>query len=184
MGDIPATGTSGAGFIALKDPVFAADDGLVFPATMKGGTAVGLGTSTLWWKPPGKPLALLAQGGAQPGDVAVGAQFKAFTNLAVAANAVPADNRGPIFVATLVAGKGGVTAATASGVWAKDYTGATRALFRTGDAIAGKPLKKFTLLTASVGSTGVTRSFNNIGQVVWLANFSDKTTAIIRTEIP
>ena len=30
---------------------------------------------------------------------------------------------------------------------------------------------------------GVTRSFNN-SQVVWLATFTDKSTAIITTEVP
>ena len=169
---------TGSFFNLLKDPVLAADDGLAFPATMKGGTATGLAANVLWWKPPGGALAILAQGGGQPGDVATGAQYKVFKNLAIAST------RGPIFAATLASGKGGVTAATATGVWAKDFTGAVRALFRTGDSIIGKPLKKFTLLTASVGSTGVTRSFNNVGEVVWLATFSDKTTAIIRTQIP
>jgi hypothetical protein len=169
---------TGAFFNLLKDPVLAADDGLAFPATMKGGSATGLAANVLWWKPPGGALAILAQGAGQPGDVATGAQYKAFTNLAIAST------RGPIFAATLVSGKGGVTAASATGVWGKDFTGATRALFRTGDTIAGKPLKSFTLLTASAGSTGVTRSFNNVGEVVWLATFSDKTTAIIRTQIP
>ncbi len=168
----------GAAFSLLKDPVLAADDGLAFPATMNGGTATGLAKSTLWWKPPAGALTLLAQGGGQPGDMAVGTQWKAFTNLAIA------PGRGPLFTATLVVGKAGVTAAGATGMWAKDFTGATRGLFRTGDIIAGRPLKKFTLLTASIGSTGVTRSFNAVGELVWLATFSDKTTAIIRTTVP
>lgn len=35
-----------------------------------------------------------------------------------------------------------------------------------------------------VSSTGVTRSFNDTAQVVWLATFTDKSTAIITTEVP
>jgi mono/diheme cytochrome c family protein len=172
-------GTTGASFIVLKDPVLADDDGVAFSATLKGGTVKGLAATTIWWKPAGGALTLLAQGGARPGnDLPPAAQWKTFPLLAIAAN------RGPIFTATLVPGKGGVTAATASGVWATDFNDATRLLFRTGDMIGGKTLKSFTLLNASVGSLGVTRSFNNDAEVVWLATFTDKTTAIIRTTVP
>jgi hypothetical protein len=57
-------------------------------------------------------------------------------------------------------------------------------LFRTGDLLNGKPLKSYKLLNATVGNLGVTRSFNNAAQVVWLATFTDKTSAIIVTEVP
>jgi hypothetical protein len=40
------------------------------------------------------------------------------------------------------------------------------------------------VLSAVAGSTGVTRSFNSVGTVVWLATFTDNTTAIVTTEIP
>ncbi len=93
-------------------------------------------------------------------------------------------DRGPLFAAKLVAKKGGVTSKTASGVWACDFDGKPRKLFRTGDTINGKTLAKFTLLKVTVGNMGVTRSFNNAAQVVWLATFTDKTSAIITTEVP
>ena len=104
-------------------------------------------------------------------------QWKSFDSLAIT-------DRGPLFAASLVPGKGGVTAKNATGVWACDFTGAPRLLFRTGDTVGGKVVKTFTLLKATVGNLGVTRSFNNTAQVVWLATFTDKTTAIIRTEVP
>lgn len=169
---------NGSTFRLLKDPVLAADDGLAFFATLKGGSATGLAASTLWWKPPGAPLQLLAQGGKAPAGTPVGAQWKAFTSLAIA------PSRGPIFTASLVLGKGAVLARNASGVWAVDFSGTTRLLFRTGDLLGTRKVKKFTLLNAAVGSVGVTRSFNDSGQLVWLATFTDKTTAIIKTEIP
>ena len=162
--------------------MLADDDGLAFPATLTGGKARGLAATTLWWKPAGGALALLAQGGQHPGpDLPADVQWKAFPSLAIAAN------RGPIFTGTVVSGKGGVTSATASGVWATDFTGAPRLLFRTGipdTIVTGKTLKNFTLLKATVGSMGVTRSFNNAAEVVWLATFTDKSTAIIRTMVP
>ncbi|MEQ1862577.1 MAG: cadherin-like beta sandwich domain-containing protein [Chthoniobacteraceae bacterium] len=189
------TPEGGKTYGSLEHPVLAADGGVAFPARVVGN---GPGASTLWWQSggsramapaegneprgPTRGLTLLAQGGATdggaPSDLPAGAQWKAFSSLAIAAN------RGPLFSATLVANKGGVTKATASGVWAMDYHGTLRTLFRTGDAIGAKTLKSFALLTPTVGNTGVTRSFNDAGQVVWLATFTDKTQAIILTDVP
>jgi hypothetical protein len=172
--DAPA-GATGAKFTQLKDPVLAADGALAFPATI---SARGLAATTLWWKPAGQPLALLAQGGSDAGDLP-GAKWKSFSSLAIAAN------RGPIFAATLVPNTTNVTTASASGVWATDFDNHVRLLFRTGDKIGGKTVKSFTLLKAAVGSTGVTRSFNSAQQVVWLATFKeDKSQAIVTTEVP
>jgi hypothetical protein len=177
-------GATGANFSAFKDPVLAEDDGLAFPATIKGGAVRGIATRTLWWQTPGGALGLLAQGGGTngaPTDLPTGAQWSSFTSLAIASA------RGPIFAATLVPGHGqGVSKATASGVWAMDFNGTLRTLFRTGDTtiISGRTLKSFTLLNASVGSTGVTRSFNSNGQVAWLATFTNNTQAIVVTEVP
>jgi len=178
--DAPLAET-GVKFSLLKDPVLSDDGDLAFPATLKGGTAKGAAAQTIWWKPAGQPLQLLAQGGADAGDL-TGAKWKAFTSLAIAGG-----GRGPIFIATLTPNKTNVSKATANGVWACDSAGVPRLLFRTGvlDAIvAGKTLKSFTLLKATVGSTGVTRSFNNAAEVVWLATFSDKSQAIVTTTVP
>lgn len=180
-------GQTGSTFSLLKDPVLADDSAAAFPATLKPTAAVrGFAATTLWWKTRAGSLQLLAQGGPRPAGqpipgLPIEAQWTAFPSLAIASE------RGPIFTGTLLAGKGGVTAATAHGVWATDYAGVTRLLFRTGipDAIvAGKTLKSFTLLKTAVGSVGVTRSFNGVGQLVWLATFTDRTTALIQTDIP
>lgn len=180
-GDASEAGT-GAIFSLLKDPVLSDDGSIAFPATVKSSTVKGPGSSTLWWwKPATDSLTLLAQGGAEPNDLP-GAKWKAFTSLAIAGG-----GRGPIFVATLTPNHTNVTPASATGIWATDYQDQLHLLFRTGipDAILpGKTLKSFTILQASVGSTGVTRSFNNQGQLVWLANFTDKTQAIITTNVP
>lgn len=164
-------GATGANFSLLKDPVLASDGGLAFPATIKGGNVKGAAAQTLWWKKPGDIApTLLAQGGADATEWP-GAKWKAFTSLAIAQD-------GPIFAATLTPGSG------QSGVWATDAAGGKRLLFRTGGMVAGKTLKSFTLLNTTVGSPGVTRSFNDNAQLVWRATFTDKTTAIIMTEVP
>jgi uncharacterized delta-60 repeat protein len=165
---------SGGFFGALEDPVLSPDGGVAFLATLKG--VKGLATKSLWWQPSGGSLTMLAQGGGEAGDIP-GSQWKSFDSIAIT-------DRGPIFAAKLVAGQGGVTAKTASGVWACDFSGTPRVLFRTGDIINGKTLTAFSLLKVTVGNEGVTRSFNNNAQVAWLASFSDKTTAIVVTEVP
>ena len=175
---------TGAKFGVLKDPVLNEAGDIAFPATVTG--VKGLGAQTLWLRPASGGLRLLAQGGADAGDL-VGAKWKSFTSLALAAG-----GRGPIFAATLVPNQTNVSKASASGVWAVDYAGDVRTLFRTGDSIdigppgtpVVKKVKTFTLLKATPGNTGVTRSFNAAGQVVWLATFTDKTQAIMTTAVP
>lgn len=179
VGDPAVTGDGT--FNLLKDPVLAADGGIAFPATIKGKTVKGTEMQTLWWKPPGGELTLLAQGGAGSTPVAdiPGAQWKSFPSLAIAAN------RGPIFAGTLVPGKGGVTKATSNGLWATDFQGNLRLLVQSGvTQIDGKTVKSFTLLNANVGSQGSTRSFNDNAFVVWRATFTDKSQAIVKTEVP
>jgi uncharacterized delta-60 repeat protein len=168
---------NGAVFAALKDPVISEDESIAFPATLKGDGLRGATAQSLWWQPAGGELGLIAQGGAEPPGVP-GGQWKTFTSLALLAN------RGAIFTATLAPGKGGVTPATANGVWAADFTGTLHLLFRTGDTIDGKELKSFTLLRAVPGSEGVTRSFNDRAQIVWRATFAGNETAIVTTEVP
>jgi hypothetical protein len=167
-GDATPAG-AGAKFSLLKDPVLSDDGDIAFPATVKGGTVRGAAMQTLWWQPAGRSVGMFAQGGADAAELP-GSKWKTFTSLAIA------KDRGPIFVATLTP--------NASGVWATDFTGTTRLLFRTGGTVDGKTVKSFKLLNATVGSTGVTRSFNDNAKVVWLATFVDKTTAIVRTEVP
>ncbi|HEV7401846.1 MAG TPA: hypothetical protein VGO11_02925 [Chthoniobacteraceae bacterium] len=140
----------------------------------------GFAINTLWWIPSGKAFGLLAQGGVNTSPVAsdlpAGVQWTTFNSLAVAGG------RGPIFAATLALKKNLVTTTNSSGVWAMDYLGTLRTLFRTGDQLdlgtPGHPLlkkvKSFKLLTSTVGNAGVTRSFNDNAEVVWLATFTDK----------
>lgn len=176
-------GTTGGNFTSFKDLVLDADGTIAFPATIRGPGIKGAATATLWWKRPTQPLTLLAQGGVGAllvGDLP-GAQWKGFTSLAI----IP--SRGPIFSATLVPGKGGVKKSGSTGLWATDFEGQPRLLFRTGVAnavIPDKTLERFAILKASAGSTGSTRSFNNKAEIVWLATFADDSEAIVTTIVP
>jgi hypothetical protein len=172
------SGILGSNFSVLRDPVLSSNSGVAFLATLKGGTATGLLTTTLWWKPFGETLRVFAQGGTEAAGVP-GSQWKSFTTMAIAGG-----NRGPVFAASLVAVKGGVTSATDTGVWGCDYNGNPSLLFREGDTIAGKRLTAFNLLKSTSGNLGVTRSLNDTQRVVWIATFSDKSTALMTTETP
>jgi hypothetical protein len=174
-----STGIGTSTFTALKDPVLASDGGLAFPATIAGTGISGVKANTLWWLPPEGNLQLLAQGGTQASnDLPEGALWSAFQSLAIAGN------RGPIFIATLVHGKGGVGATNDTGVWATDLDGDVRLLFRTGMKMGKKTLKSFVILHAAGGTHGITRSFNDNQQVIWQANFTDGTQGVITTEVP
>jgi hypothetical protein len=172
------SGILGSNFSLLRDPVLSSNSGVAFLATLKGGTATGLLTTTLWWKPFGQTLRVFAQGGTEAAGVP-GSQWKSFTTLAIAGG-----NSGPIFSASLVTVKGGVTSTTDTGVWGCDYNGNPRLLFREGDTIGGKRLTAFNLLKSTTGNIGVTRSLNDTQRVVWIATFSDKSTALMTTETP
>jgi hypothetical protein len=89
-----------------------------------------------------------------------------------------------VFAASLVTGKGGVTASNDTGVWATDFIGRPRLLFREGDTIDGKRLTAFNLLRSTTGNVGVTRSLNDRFRIAWIATFSDKSTALMTTEMP
>jgi hypothetical protein len=172
------SGVLGSTFRLLRDPVLSSDDGVAFLATLKGGTAKGLNTSTLWWQPPGGVIRVHAQGGSEAADLP-GSEWRAFSNLAITGT-----DRGPVFAASLVTGKGGVTASNDTGVWATDFLGRPRLLFREGDTINGKRLTAFNLLRSTASNIGVTRSLNDRFRIAWIATFSDKSTALMTTEMP
>gem|GEM_PF-750645 len=71
-------------------------------------------------------------------------------------------------------------------LWATDSTGQLRRILRTGVALTtnGPIVKSLTLLTATPGSTGTARSYNETASVAVLATFDDKTQALVRIEIP
>ena len=165
-------------FGKFGDPVLApGTDSVAFPATLSGVSSVT--DATLWWKPTNGPLKLLAREGVRPEGLPTGTKWEAFPTLAL-----PGGETGPIFVATLKQNTGGVDASNDKGVWAVDSVGNLRLLFRKGDTIEGRELKGFTVLNAVSGSPGVTRSFNNYGQLVWRATFTDGSNAIVVTQVP
>jgi hypothetical protein len=154
----------------LGDPVLAADGSVAFHATYK--PARGAVCASLFWATSNGTISEVARRGAAAVDVA-NATWSGFSSFAITAA------RGPLFIATL----GGAGHGT-KGVWAMDSTHRLSEAFRIGDMIEGRPLRGFTLLNALAGSPGVTRSFNDHGQIVWRASFPQNEEAIVVTTVP
>ncbi|MDB6154396.1 MAG: hypothetical protein JWL90_2849, partial [Chthoniobacteraceae bacterium] len=173
-----APDTNGATFKALGDPVLAPLTGAIaFPATVTGLTSED---ATLWWKPAGGALKLLAREGAQPPGTPTGVRWKTFTSLALRGGV----NGAPLFYAQLASGKGGVNAGNDFGIWAVNSLGELQLLVREGDMIGDKKIKTITVLTAVSGSPGVTRSFNNAQSVIYRATFTNNSQAVLTATIP
>ena len=178
-----APGVSGGVFSALKDPVSASNRSVAFLGTMKSAGAVtSANNDGVWWNDPANGLLLIAREGAQPPEAPLGAQWKAFTSLALP------EGRGPVFVASMVSrigtatpGPGGVTTANDVGLWATDFQGAIRLLMREGDPIGASTIRSMTVLANVPGSATQTRSFNQAGRV--MVRVTDTTGAQHLVEI-
>ena len=156
---------------SLKDPVLSTD------ATRRAWLGATTAARAVWQKVDASDAEIVALAGTQAAEVPAGALWEGFKSLAIS-------NRGPLLSAVLAQGAGGVDGSNDAGLWAVDGVGALRLLFREGDTVGGKVLKSFTVLKAAAGSPGVTRAFNDHGQVVWRASYTDGTSAVVVTTIP
>ncbi|MEQ1861239.1 MAG: choice-of-anchor tandem repeat NxxGxxAF-containing protein, partial [Chthoniobacteraceae bacterium] len=180
----PVPNIPGATFRTFSDPVMAPGAAAVaFFATLRGPGILPGRDVALLYRPEGEPLRAIALAGGQPPGTPVGTKWSRFTSLAL-----PGGSIGPIFRATLAPGAGGVNTSNDAGVWAVESGGDLVLIFREGDLIGDPPdkkrLKGFTVLNVVRGSRGVTRSFNNAALVVWRAEFTDHTSAIVVTAVP
>jgi len=172
----------GSTFKAFKDPVTALDQDNfpvdAFAATLMGGKVTGAKDASLWWWHGGAPaLSLLArEGGMAPG----GGRWKSFTSLTTIAR------RGPAFTATLSVDGSTITKANDQGLWAVNSAGALRRLVLEGDTIAGRTLRSFDVLGVVTGSPGQRRAWSGNGDpaLIWLAFFTDGSSAIVKTTVP
>lgn len=179
LGD--AAGVSSGVFSAMKDPVNAANRGVAFIGAMKLDASNGITASNndgIWRSDDTNGLSLVAREGFPSSDVA-GAQWKAFTSLAL-----PEGARGPVFVATMTIGTGGITTANDTGLWATDRLGALRLLLQEGDMIGAVPVKSFTVLSSVTGSPAQTRSFSSGGDVIVRATDTTGAQHLIHIVVP
>lgn len=162
---------------SAKDPVVSSDGTRkAWDGTIKGDTVKSANDRVIVFA-NGSDLSIVAREGTAAPEAPDGALWKSFKSLAMPA-------RGPLLLGELQRGPGGVTGADDVGVWAMGSAGTLRCLFREEDTIGGKKLKSYTVLKAISGTPGVTRSWNDAGEVVWLATFTDGSSAIVKTQVP
>ena len=179
-----APGTTAA-FVTLSDPVYNDNEAVAFHGTLKvaAGQATAATASGIWSNSTGT-LSLVAQQGTQAAGCPAGATFATFTALALADQAGTSGTGGLSFLGTLNASSAaGVTAANNTGIWAIDTTGTLQLIVRTGDILpvngVNKTVTALAFLPTSSVTDGQSRGFaQEDGDLVYLATFSDKTTAI------
>ncbi len=188
----PAPGAPGCVFSSFGNPLINSSGNVAFTAKLKGNGVSTANNQSLYlatWDPETQtytPELITRTGLAAPG--VDGGIFASFSSLALP-DALSAPHR--IFLsANLVKDPlNGIVAANAAGVWGCDEAGQLHLLIRAGQSVdvgggVTKTIKSFTVLKAVVGSYGVSRSFNDNGDLVYNATFTDATQAILTTQSP
>jgi hypothetical protein len=182
VGTTAVTGT----FTALNDPVFNSSNALAFIGTVATGEEVkAAGHQGIWLRRAASPdLFLVAQAQDQAPDCAAGALFSSFQTL------VLPEQGGPVFVADLAPGVGGVTAATNQGIWAVDPAGRLTLIARKGDILAldsegaTKTIDSLSIFPAPATSAMQTRSAKRAGDLIYKVTFTDGSQGIYKVVFP
>jgi hypothetical protein len=177
-GDAP--GVSGGKFKSFRPPVSSpriagGPSKVAFLATVSGGAA-GANVESLWLAADRGEPALVAE------ELAPAVDCPGYVWSELRSIALPGGEGGPLLLAVIKSAN--AKGAAQLGLWAVDSKGLLRVLFREGTVIEGRKLRGFSVLSASRGSPGLTRAFNNYSDVVWLARFSGGVQAIVRITIP
>jgi hypothetical protein len=181
-GTANAPGTT-ADFTAFSDPVINNHEAVAFRGTLQvgSGQATSATSSGIWATAANaSALALVAREGTQAPGCPTGATFASFIGLALP------DVGGPIILGTLNASAtAGVSSSNNTGIWAVDRSGTLQSIVRTGDLLEGKTVTGLSFLPSPVYVTGQDRSFSTAtGDLVYVATFSDKSTAIFNVVFP
>jgi uncharacterized repeat protein (TIGR03803 family) len=173
-------GIGGGLFSGFSDPVNGSNGAMAFLGSMAANAAAGITSSSndgVWYF-DGTQLILVAREGTQPPGITAGARWKSFSTVAIP------EGRGPIFVASLVPGRGGITAAKDTGLWAVDSAGTVKKLLQEGDPIGNSRVVSFKVLSVVPGSPAQTRSFNSDGDVVMQVTDAAGGTYLVRVTVP
>ena len=180
----PAANADDASFAAFSTPVAegtGADPRLAFFATLRKGPGVTTANDDGLWAYNGDAgLALVAREGQAAPDWG-GARFQKFQSVTL----LP--GRGPLFVASVISAKG-ASQKGKRGVWAHDPEEQLRLILREGDtlstATAMRTIRKFTLLSTVAGSGGQQRTLRGDQALIYRAEFTDGTQAILKVALP
>lgn len=181
----PAPGTAST-FANLGDPVYNGYLDLAFQGTL----TIGIGGVTasnangIWFTPPSPDgsLSLVVRQGSQAPGCPPGATFNTFTAFALPMGEVAGVAAGCIrlFASLNLNPAAGVTASNNTGIWAVDNNNVLQLIVRTGDIFEGKVISNISFLSQAPIVGSQSRGFaSDSGNLVYLATFADKTTAII-----
>jgi len=194
----PAPGYAGSRttvgtFATLSDPVYADDDSIAFLGTLVKTGTVAVANCTGIWATTSGSLALVARVG-DPAPDASGTTFGSSPVFSVLTQYVLPNQGGVIILATLKAGTalapaaGGVVAANSQGIWAVDTTGVLKQIIRTGSGLtvngSAKTVSSLTIFNTPAAATGQTRHFDNPGDLMFKATFTDGSAAIMQSVFP
>lgn len=180
-GAVPGT-SGGLLYGSFFDPLVNDMGEVAFLATLQGGGITPANQTALVAGPGGGPHIVARLGSPVPDEL--GAATAAVVSKFISVALPGGPGAGAVFLAKTSGGD--TTAANSLALWAVDSQGKVRRLLRTGGAITpgGSPLTGLTLLNATNGSFGVTRSFNATGSIALLATFADGSQALLRADIP
>ena len=170
-------------FKSFADPVFRSEAEYAFSAALTGAGVTSSSDRAIFSSIGSGPLRMLArENGLAPG--VAGGRFASFISLAM----MEESDLGAVFTARLQVGAGGVTTASANGLWAVDRLGSVRLMLRDGNPVdlgdgVVKTLKAFTVLTAVPGSPGHSR-FSDGASILYRANFTDGSQSVLRLVLP
>jgi hypothetical protein len=93
-----------------------------------------------------------------------------------------------ILLATLKTGIGGVVSTNSTGIWAVGTNGLLTQVIRTGNGLtvngSAKVISGLAIFNAPAASTGQTRHFNNPGDLIYKATFTDGSSGFVETVFP
>jgi len=186
---VARTGASAPGvhhgvFGELNDPLFNNADQVAFVGTLRTGpggvtkaNASGLWMTRMEGKSRALRLVARERSTAVPGYPA-GVYFSTFQRIALL------ESGRVVLLATLT---GNVASADGYGIWATDAAGQLRLIARKGGGLmvdgVGKTIVALSILTGSGETVGQTRGFNDTGEIVYLASFSDGSHGIFRARV-
>lgn len=170
----PAAGTA-LNFSRFGSPIVSSAGDIAFKAGL---LAAPKGAADGIWAHDGSAMRLVARQ-KDPAPGIAGASFSKFFDIAL-----PDDGR-VIFTASLVLGKGGVSAANDSTLWREDGSGSIALLLREGTPVdvdgSQKTVRTFAVFgPGGKGTLDQRRGFNNTGAVLARVGFTDKSSALIR----
>lgn len=180
----PATDTAGnnlPGTVYYKnfaDPVFSPEGDAAYLAAIAGTGVTSVTDTGIWWRPAGATAPrLVAREGTQAAQALTGQWWSKFASMAL-----PAGPNGPIFSAILAGS--GISTANDAGIWAMDSEGDLNLVLREGAPLNGRFIRTFNVLKSSVGHLGVTRSFNNQGEIAVHVTYTNGQTGIVKITVP